>query len=223
MPGGVQECGWSAAKGGASVIDASVSLLRKADRSAEVLIGYVRLGVAACLGCLVAATIHRAGIDPTLTYLVIGGYAALGVISIAIARSRYFTPAAPFILIVAEGMIVAAGLYVGLSTSNASPNWIMATPAAIWAIIVLTFQSLRFRIELQAFASVVILTGLIVVAMTRPGEETSDGAAFLETAFDPLSNAIRFILLVLLSSSLTDLSGGRTGCSTGSGRKPRRR
>ncbi len=185
------------------MVEHSKNLLSEADRSAELLIGCVRLAVAACLGILVVSTIHRTEVDPTATYSVIVCYAALGLASILIARSQYFLPATPFGLILIEGGIVTAGLYVGLTTSNAAPAWLMATPAAIWAIIALTLQSLRFRLELQAFASLVILGGFLMVGLLAPSSEPPDAMTFLSRSFDPFANSIRFALLILLALALS--------------------
>lgn len=185
------------------MIETSEKLLHEADRSAELLIGCVRLAIAACLGALVFSTIHRSEIDPTATYAVILAYAALGLVSVLVSRSRFFSSATPFFLIVVEGVIVATGLYIGLATSDAAPAWLMATPAAIWAIIALTLQSLRFRIELQAFASLIILGAFLIVGLSSSPNPAPDGAAFLVAAFDPLTNQIRFVLLMLLALALS--------------------
>lgn len=177
----------------------SAKLLREADQSAELLIGCVRLAVATCLGALVFSTVHRSDADPTATYSLIAAYAALGLLSMAVSQSKFFRTTTPFFLIVIEGFIVATGLYIGLSTSGAAPAWLMATPAAIWAIIALTLQSLRFRIELQAFASLIILGAFLIVGTSPPVEPAPDAAKFLTGTFDPVANQIRFALLILLA------------------------
>ena len=178
-------------------------LLAEADRSAELLISAVRLAIAACLGVLVIFTTRRSDLDFTTTYAVIAIYAVFAVVAMAISRSRFFSSTTPFFLIAIEGVIIAVGLYVGLSASHASPGWVMAPPAAIWAIIALALQSLRYRIELQAFASVVILGAFFFIALLPAPQAPPDGAAFVSGAFGPVANGVRFALLGLLALALT--------------------
>ena len=186
-------------------IDTSM-VFRKAEIRAERLVAVLRMAVALGLGLsFVAVSLASDTIDsdPVLVRqkLFAGGtiaaYFTLGLVSWLANRRGVYQPWMAWPAASADCLFLLTGIWLTMQNTNLSGSYIFVFPSIWLAPLVLSFGTLRFNPWLQAYITLLIVSGLFALSqMALPGAVAPKAQAMAFYFMDP-PNFMRLFLLGL--------------------------
>ncbi len=190
--------------------DSDTSLMfHQAEIRAERLIAVLRMAIALALGVAFALSLQSgAGGDAVqpepvqirqrfYASVTLAAYFSLGLVSWLANRRGIYQPWMAWPSASADCLFLLAGIWLTLRNINLPGNHVFIFPSIWLAPLVLTFGTLRFNPWLQAYITVVIVAGLLVLGQLAPPGAMAPQAPGTALFFTGPANFMRLSILGL--------------------------
>jgi adenylate cyclase len=152
--------------------DGTKALFAGAERSAERLVGRLRMATALSLGAAFAATVvvHAHREDAVLPVQIAAAaatlvaYFGLGALSYRLAVRRRFRTWMPWAFVTGDAGFLLVNVGVNAFTTGIGGNYLASFPALWFAPLVLAFGALQYNPARLAYATALLSGGLVVIA-----------------------------------------------------------
>jgi signal transduction histidine kinase len=188
------------------------ALFTGAERSAERVVGQLRMAVALGLGAVFAITVvaHAQRDDAVLavqiaaTTTTLVAYLVLGALSYQLAVPHRFRPWMPWAFVTGDAGFLL--IYVGLNvfTTGVGGNFLASFPALWFAPLVLAFGALQYNPARLVYATALLAGGLVAIGAAGLQFDTLADAspAAVGRFFDAPPNIMRLAMLVAAGAIL---------------------
>jgi adenylate cyclase len=148
------------------------ALFAEAERSAERVIGQLRMAMALGLGAVFAiAVLTRAHHDDAVIPVqiivgsaTIGAYLALGALSYHVAVPRRFRPWMPWAFVTGDAGFLLSNVGLNFVIAGVSGNYVASFPA-LWLVpVLLAFGALQYNAARLLYATALLSGGLVAIA-----------------------------------------------------------
>jgi adenylate cyclase len=182
-------------------------LFTDAERSAERVVGQLRMAVALSLGAVFAITVvARAHSHDAVLPLQIAAasttivaYLALGALSYHVAVPHRFRPWMPWAFVAGDAGFLFINVGLNTATSGLGGNYLACFPALWYAPLVLAFGALQYNPARLVYATALLAGGLVAIAATdfrfEPLADTPPAA--IGRFFDAPPNIMRLAMLIV--------------------------
>lgn len=180
--------------------------LADADARAERLLGFVRMAVAVVLAIVIlsATGAHDRPDDPILdrrlafAAIGMGGYFLVGLFVVLYVRrgrqSRYIA----WLTALADVCLISWNIFGVVYFSEVDPLYALAFPSALMVPLILAFGALRFRPEVQVFATLLTAVLISLILFSDPGVAVDPQflSRQLEITYGVPPNVIRVLMIL---------------------------
>ena len=189
------------------------ALFADAERSAERVVGQLRMAMALSLGAGFAITVvTHAQRDETVLAVQIAAatttlvaYLVLGALSYHLAVPHRFRPWMPWAFVTGDDGFLLINVGLNVFTTGIGGNYLASFPALWFAPLVLAFSALQYNPARAVYATALLAGGLVVAAAARM-------RSLLQSAIDETrrrANLARYLPAEIAESGLTALREGR--------------
>jgi adenylate cyclase len=188
------------------------ALFAGAERSAERLVGQLRMATSLSLGLLFAITVlARAGhTDAVLPMQIVaaistlGAYLGLGAVSYRLAVQHRFRPWMPWAFVTGDAGFLLLNLGLNVFTRGIGGNYVAVVPTLWFAPVVLAFSALQYNPARLAYVTALLAGGLLAIAAAGvPLEALADTPRpALGRFFDGPPNTMRLAMFVAAGAVL---------------------
>ena len=182
------------------------TLFADAERSAERVIGQLRMAAALSLGAVFAITVVVRAHSPDAVLAVqiaavsttFVAYLALGALSYHVAVPHRFRPWMPWAFVTGDAGILLISVGLNVVTTGVGGNYLASFPALWFAPLVLAFGALQYNPARLLYATALLAAGLVAIAATefRFGTLAETPPAAIGRFFDAPPNIMRLAMLV---------------------------
>src|SRR5882757_8114054 len=182
------------------------ALFADAERSAERVIGQLRVAMALSLGAvfIIAVVTHAQRDDAVLAVQIavasatIVAYLALGALSYHVAVPHRFRAWMPWAFVTGDAGFLLINLGLNVFTTGLGGNYLAIFPALWFAPLVLAFGALQYNPARLVYSTVLLAGGLVAIAAADFPPETlaATPPAALGRFFDGPPNIMRLAMLV---------------------------
>jgi adenylate cyclase len=182
------------------------ALFAGAERSAERVIGQLRMAIALSLGAVfaIAVVTHAQRDDAVLAVQIavasatIVAYLALGAFSYHVAAPHRFRRWMPWAFVTGDAGFLLSNVGLNFITSGVGGNYVASFPALWLAPVVLAFGALQYNPARLLYATALLACGLVAIAAADFGSGTLDGTprTAIDRYFDAPPNIMRLAMLI---------------------------
>jgi adenylate cyclase len=182
------------------------ALFADAERSAERVIGQLRMAIALSLGAVfaIAVVTHAQRDDAVLAVQIavasatIVAYLALGAFSYHVAAPHRFRRWMPWAFVTGDAGFLLSNVGLNFITSGVGGNYVASFPALWLAPVVLAFGALQYNPARLLYATALLACGLVAIAAADFGSGTLDGTprTAIDRYFDAPPNIMRLAMLI---------------------------
>jgi adenylate cyclase len=145
------------------------ALFADAERSAERVVGQLRMAMALSLGAVFAIVVvtHAQRDDAVLAVQITAGsatilaYLALGALSFRVAVPHRFRPWMPWAFVTGDAGFLLSNVGLNLVTTGLGGNYVASFPALWLAPVVLAFGALQYNPTRLPYATALLAGGLV--------------------------------------------------------------
>jgi adenylate cyclase len=198
--------------GGGRMDERAKALFTDAERSAERVVGQLRMAAALSLGAVFAITVvARAHSHDAVLAVQIAAvpttfvaYLALGALSYHVAVPKRFRPWMPWAFVTGDAGFLLVNVVLNVFTTGLGGNYLAIFPALWFAPLVLAFGALQYNPARLVYSTVLLAGGLVAIAAADFPLEALAGAppAALGRFFDGPPNIMRLSMLVAAGAIL---------------------
>jgi adenylate cyclase len=186
------------------------ALFAGAERSAERLVGRLRMAMALSLGAAFAATVvaHAHDADAVLPVQIAAAattlvaYLGLGALSYRLAVRRRFRSWMPWAFVTGDAGFLLINVGVNAFTTGIGGAYLASLPAIWFAPLVLAFGALQFNPARLAYATALLAGGLVAIAGFSFGTLAGAPPAALGRFFDAPPTIMRLVMFVAAGAIL---------------------
>lgn len=186
-------------------------LIAESDAQSEALIGGVRMFVAGVLFVTVVALLMRLPLNVFLlrqtelqaAVVVTLLYFLLGLTSFLLVRWGHYKPIYGLAFALLEVALVLANIFFDVRDFETSSLFALASPLILMVTLVLVLQVLRYRLVVHVVASILLLSGILVLLMfdMRVGQPATPRVlAELQQMYSLPPNLVRVLMLCVLAT-----------------------
>jgi adenylate cyclase len=190
----------------------STVLFADAERSAERVIGQLRMAMSLSLGAVFAITeiTHAQRDDAVLAVQItvvaatILAYLALGALSYHVAVPHRFRPWMPWAFVTGDAGFLLSNVGLNPVTSGLGGNYVASFPALWLAPVVLAFGALQYNPARLLYATALLGGGLVAIAVAdfRFDMLADTPSAAISRLFDAPPNIMRLAMLIAAGAIL---------------------
>ena len=189
----------------------SKTLFADAERSAERVVGQIRMAAALSLGAVFAVTVvARAHSDDAVLGVQIAAvstalvaYLALGALSYHVAVRQRFRPWMPWVFATCDAAFLLSYVELTVLISGVGGDYLASFPALWFAPLVLAFGALQYNPARLVYATALLAGGLVAIAAGfPPGTFADSSPAALGRFFDVPPNIMRLAMFVAAGAIL---------------------
>jgi adenylate cyclase len=189
----------------------SKTLFADAERSAERVVGQIRMATALSLGAVFAVTVvARAHSDDAVLGVQIAtvstalvAYLALGALSYHVAVPQRFRPWMPWVFATCDAAFLLSYVELTVLISRVDGDYLASLPALWFAPLILAFGALQHNPARLVYATALLAGGLVAIAAGFPLETLGDTSpAALGRFFDVPPNIMRLAMFVAAGAIL---------------------
>jgi adenylate cyclase len=190
----------------------TMALFADAERSAERVIGQLRMVMALSLGVVFAMAVvtHAHRHDAVLAVQIasasatIVSYLALGALSYEVTVRHRFRPWMPWAFATGDAGFLLSNLGLDLATTGLGGNYVASFPALWLAPVVLAFGVLQYNPARLLYLTGLLVGGLVAIAVAGCGFDSFADAppAAIGRFFDAPPNIMRLAMLIVASAIL---------------------
>jgi adenylate cyclase len=188
------------------------TLFADAERSAERVVGQLRMAVALSLGAIFAITVvarahsHDAvlAVQIAAVSTTFVAYLALGALSYHVAVPHRFRPWMPWAFVTGDAGFLLINVGLNVFTTGLGGNYLACFPALWFAPLVLAFGALQYNPARLVYSTALLAGGLVAIAAADfPLETLTDTPPIgLGRFFDAPPNIMRLAMLVAAGAIL---------------------
>jgi adenylate cyclase len=187
------------------------TLFADAERSAERVIGQLRMAAALSLGAVFAITVvARArsqdavlGVQVAAVFATFLAYLALGALSYRIAVRHRLRPWMPWAFATGDAGFLLLNVGLNVFTTGLGGSYLAVLPALWFAPLVLAFGALQYNPARLIYSTALLAGGLVAIAAADPPLDALDASPVaLERFFDAPPNIMRLAMLVAAGAVL---------------------
>jgi adenylate cyclase len=188
------------------------ALFADAERSAERVIGQLRMAMALSLGAVFAITVvtHAEHDDAVLAEQItvvsatVLAYLALGALSYHVAVPHRFRPWMPWAFVTGDAGFLLINVGLNPVTSSLGGNYVASFPAIWLAPVVLAFGALQYNPARLLYATTLLAGGLVAIAVAdfRFDLLADTPPAAVGRLFDAPPNIMRLAMLIAAGAVL---------------------
>jgi adenylate cyclase len=188
------------------------ALFADAERSAERVVGQLRMAIALSLGAVfaIAVVMHAQRDDAvrpeqiTAAFATIVAYLALGALSYHLAVPHRFRPWMPWAFVTGDAGFLLTHIGLDVVTTGLGGNYVASLPVLWLAPAVLAFGALQYNPARLLYATALLAGGLVAIAATDFGFDTlaDTPPAAIGRFFDAPPNIMRLAMLIAAGAIL---------------------
>src|SRR5438105_3737321 len=182
------------------------ALFADAERSAERVIGQLRVAMALSLGAvfIIAVVTHAQRDDAVLAVQIavasatIVAYLVLGMLSYHVAVPHRFRAWMPWAFVTGDAGFLLSNVGLNFVTTGLPGNYVASFPALWLAPVVLAFGALQYNPARLLYATALLAGGLVAIAAAHFGFHTHAGRppGAVGRFFDAPPNIMRLAILI---------------------------
>src|SRR6266481_8818506 len=190
----------------------TTALFADAERSAERVVGQLRMAIALSLGAVfaIAVVMHAQRDDAvrpeqiTAAFATIGAYLALGALSYHLAVPHRFRPWMPWAFVTGDAGFLLTHIGLDVVTTGLRRNYVASLPVLWLAPAVLAFGALQYNPARLLYATALLAGGLVAIAAADFGFDTlaDTPPAAIGRFFDAPPNIMRLAMLIAVGAIL---------------------
>ena len=187
------------------------TLFADAERSAERVIGQLRMAAALSLGAVFAITVvARArsqdavlGVQVAAVFATFLAYLALGALSYRVAVRHRLRPWMPWAFATGDAGFLLLNVGLNVFTTGLGGSYLAVLPALWFAPLVLAFGALQYNPARLIYSTALLAGGLVAIAAADAPLDALDASPVaLERFFDAPPNIMRLAMLVAAGAVL---------------------
>jgi adenylate cyclase len=188
------------------------ALFADAERSAERVVGQLRMAIALSLGAVfaIAVVMHAQRDDAvrpeqiTAAFATIVAYLALGALSYHLAVPHRFRPWMPWAFVTGDAGFLLTHIGLDVVTTGLGGNYVASLPVLWLAPAVLAFGALQYNPARLLYATALLAGGLVAIAAADFGFYTlaDTPPAAIGRFFDAPPNIMRLAMLIAAGAIL---------------------
>jgi adenylate cyclase len=188
------------------------ALFADAERSAERVVGQLRMAIALSLGAVfaIAVVTHAQRDDAvrpeqiTAAFATIVAYLALGALSYHLAVPHRFRPWMPWAFVTGDAGFLLTHIGLDVVTTGLGGNYVASLPVLWLAPAVLAFGALQYNPARLLYATALLAGGLVAIAAADFGFDTlaDTPPAAIGRFFDAPPNIMRLAMLIAAGAIL---------------------
>ena len=188
------------------------ALFADAERSAERVVGQLRMAIALSLGAVfaIAVVTHAQRDDAVLAVQItaasatIVAYLALGALSYHLAVPHRFRPWMPWAFVTGDAGFLLTHIGLDVVTTGLGGNYVASLPVLWLAPAVLAFGALQYNPARLLYATALLAGGLVAIAAADFGFDTlaDTPPAAIGRFFDAPPNIMRLAMLIAAGAIL---------------------
>jgi adenylate cyclase len=187
------------------------ALSADAERSAERVIGQLRMGIALSLGAVFAVVVvtHAQSDEAVLPVQIaeasatLVAYLALGALSYHVAAPHRFRPWMPWAFVTGDAGFLLSNIGVNLAIAGVGSNYVACFPALWLTPVVLAFGALQYNPSRLLYATALLAGGMVALAANFGFDTLGDTPpAGIDRFFDGPPNIMRLAMLFAAGSIL---------------------